>query len=29
MYQFEVEFLVPVVACLKIDVDGCDCTVSY
>ncbi len=27
IYQFEVEFLVPVVGCLMIDVDGCDCTV--
>ena len=27
MCHFDVEFLVQVVACLKIDVDGCDCTV--
>ena len=28
MYHFVVEFLAPAVACLKIDVDGRDCTVS-
>ncbi len=27
MYQFDVEFLEPAVACLMPDVDGRDCTV--
>ena len=27
MYQFDVEFLAPVVSCLMTDEAGCDCTV--